>query len=131
MRRLIAIAYGAILGLVAAVALAAAPSASERGVKPAAIFVAKGMTDPGARLAPARSGPGEDWAALVPVESFDPTYYPDLAEACDLADLHASSRLHGPLPPLATGSEDFPPIFARLVHGGTHARAPPADADRA
>ncbi len=131
MRRLTAIACGAILWLVAAIALGGAPSASERGVKPGAKFVAEGMTDPSARLAPARSGPGEERVALVPVESFDPTYYPDLAEAGDLADLHAGCHLHGLLPPLATGSEHYPPFFRRSVSGGTQARAPPADIDRA
>jgi hypothetical protein len=124
MRRLMAIAYGAILWFVTAIALGDAPSASERGVKPGQKYLANPMTDLG-EGPPADCAASEKSAFLGPIGSGEPPSNPDAAEAWDLADLHPGNLLYAPLPPLASGPWDYPACFRRCEPTGTHARGPP------
>jgi hypothetical protein len=130
MKRLIAIAYGAVLWIFAAIALGEAPSASEQSVRSGQKYLAKLMTDLGAGP-PADCTAPEKWAFLEPVGSCEPPSNSGMAEAWDFADLCPHNLLYGPLPPMASGPEDYPACLRPSEPTGTHARAPPALTDQA
>lgn len=126
-QRLFAIAYRAMLWLVAVVALGEAPSASERDGRSAPKYVVERSVDAERQYRNDCSGAGAHPALALPGADV-PASGLDLAETSDTAALPPTGPWNGPLRPLALGSVEYVAFFDCPERSGARARAPPSAA---